>query len=165
MTTWIPVLVRAQHVEAVSRFIVELETATDSDIQAIPASLDISETPSAQSPSDRLTWSRDDLIRLAKGSTATTDRWRRAMDVCVENPGAFLPTAEIASRSGMTLAEWRDAPRKISRHLKAHFPNVPRDSNNDPIWPLIAKTVPEYPGQVSWAMTPETAQIWKEIRA
>lgn len=170
MNRWIPVLVRAEHVEAVSRFIVELEMKSalspeGTFNQMIPGEVHIEESPISPLTPGQSMWSKEDLKRLAVGSTATTARWARAMDVCAENPGTFLPTTEIANRSGMTLAEWRDAPRKISRHLKAHFPNVPRNESDEPVWPLLAKSRPEYPGQVSWAISEDTARIWKEIRA
>jgi hypothetical protein len=43
-----------------------------------------------------------------------------------EEPKKSLPTSEIAKRAGMTINEWRDVPRKITRLLRAHFPGFPR---------------------------------------
>lgn len=172
MTRWIPVLVRLEDLEAVSRFIGGLESSRTDDqgdeVTQLVGSQSVAEATSdvgADGLTSRVSWSYEDLERLAKGETATTARWTRALDVCAAVPETFLPTSEIAKRSGMSIAEWRDAPRKITRHLKANYPNVPRDENGDAYWPLQAKSVPEYPGEVSWAITSDMARLWKQVRS
>lgn len=171
MSKWIPVLVRAEDVEDVTRLILEREAARNQDdIDSVIEVLQDqgtsrSDQADASKDDSRQSWSVEDLGRLAKGDTATTERWARALDVCAKEPENYLPTTVIAERSGMTVAEWRDAPRKISRHLKAHYPNVPKDENGDACWPLHAWSKPEYPGQVSWAITAEMARLWNQVRA
>ena len=96
-----------------------------------------SASPEEEQLAAHIPWSVEDLARLAEGRTATTQRWARAMDVLVDaGPGTWLPTSQVARRSGMSINEWRDAPRKISRHLKVRYPNVPRDENGHAHWPL-----------------------------
>jgi hypothetical protein len=87
------------------------------------------------------------------------------MDVCCEvaGSGEWLSTSEAAKRAGMTISQWRDAPRKITRHLKAHYPNVPTDERGDHIWPLRAASMPGSP-EVHWAMNVEQARRWREVR-
>ncbi|WP_248581267.1 hypothetical protein [Nocardioides sp. InS609-2] len=63
----------------------------------------------------------------------------------------------------MTVNEWRDAPRKITRHLKANYPNVPLDSHGLHIWPLLAKGKPGSQ-EVHWAMNAEQASSWRKVR-
>lgn len=164
MARWIPVLVRLEDLDKVTRLLSDLELTRGEEDAADEVDVE-APAPSAGTPhAPKPVWSLQDLQRLAEGSTATTTRWARAMDVCAEVPETFLPTSEVARRAGMSIAEWRDAPRKISRHLKAHFPDVPRDQNDKAVWPLRAKTVPEHPGEVSWAMSAEMAHLWKQVR-
>lgn len=172
MSRWIPVLVRLEHLEAVTRFIGELEASRGADnvgdmIEFVEATGGVhSFAAERRAELDaRPSWTLEDLQRLARGETATTERWARALDVCAAAPETYLPTSEIARRSGMTIAQWRDAPRKIARHLKAQYPHVPRDEKGDAVWPLLAKSVPEHPGEVSWAITSEMARLWKQVRS
>jgi hypothetical protein len=72
------------------------------------------------------------LATLAQGKTATTERWALAMNVSAEAPeknGSRRPKSP--KRAGMTTIQWRDAPRKITRHPRAHFSDVPKDENGD----------------------------------
>lgn len=172
MSKWIPVLVRLEDLEAITRLIGELESSrteydVDQSIEFVESHSDAGATATDRPAelASRVSWTSEDLQRLAKGETATTARWARALDVCASSPETYLPTSEIAKRSGMTIAEWRDAPRKITRHLKANYPNVPRDEKGDAVWPLRAKSVPENPGEVSWAITSDMARLWKQVRS
>ena len=67
-------------------------------------------------------WSTDDLRQIIDTAPTykTMARWARAMDVASDHPEEFLSTAQIASESGMSINEWRDAPRKLPQHLTAH---------------------------------------------
>jgi hypothetical protein len=87
-------------------------------------------------------------------------RWARAMDVASEHPEEFLSTVQIANASGMSINEWRDAPRKLPQHLTAHFP-----ANIE--WPLAAVGGRELgkDDQVYWGITAEQAQRWLQVRA
>lgn len=105
-------------------------------------------------------WEVPDLIELASGRTVTTRRWALAMDVCADRAGEFLSTEEVASAAGMTVAQWRDAPRKISRHLARHYPQVPG-------WPLRGvpgRHLGHLDGQVYWAVNAEQARRWRQAR-
>jgi hypothetical protein len=111
--------------KAVMRFMKELAEARTDDGVDDPVELVAGPTgedaatatggPAGFAP--RPSWDLEDLQRLANGETATTARWARALDVCAESPETYFPTSEIAKRSGMRLAEWRDAPRKSRRIL------------------------------------------------
>lgn len=170
MSRWIPVLVRLEDYDTVTRLVAERELERpDNDFDQ---AVQLAEVPSAEARvaepgelSERPLWSVEDLRRLAEGTTDTTERWTRALDVCAEQPGTYLPTSEVARRTGMSIPQWRDAPRKITRHLNKHYPNVPRDRRGDPVWPLHAKTRPEHPSEVSWAISPEMAVLWRQARS
>lgn len=173
MSKWIPILVRSDYVQDVMALVIKLESAfsedTEGDEHALPTAMPRDARPSPVTINEVLqphqTWSLEDLKQLALGSTETTRRWTLAMDACAAHPGEFFPTSEIAARTGMSIAEWRDAPRKISRHLKAHYPSVPLSPEGFHIWPLVAQTRPEYPNEVSWSMTPEMSELWKQARS
>lgn len=174
MSKWIPILVRADYVQNVMDMIVELEASFPDAIDprehmtvtpGSPAAATLLPSDTDASEPDWLVWSVEDLKRLAAGSTVTTQRWTLAMDACSEHPGEYFSTSEIAEMTGMTIAEWRDAPRKITRHLKTHYDTVPVNADGNQMWPLHAKTRPEHPDEVSWMMTPATADRWKQARA
>lgn len=113
-------------------------------------------------------WSVEDLARLAKGETATTERWARALDVCSEaGPAVWLPSSVVAQRCELTINEWRDAPRKISRHLEKHYPDVPVNPEGEHFWPLVTggEGIADNGGEVWWTITAEQKKRWDEVRA
>lgn len=149
MATWIPVLVRLEDYAEITAQVAAREAARPAgqpitpfdQVRALghlpPASPPA--TPEAKKLAAHIPWDVEDLARLAEGRTTTTQRWTRALDVMVDaEPGTWLPTSDVARRSGMTINEWRDAPRKIARHLQARYPNVPKDENPDAYWPLAS---------------------------
>ena len=177
MSTWIPVLVRLEDYPEITAQIAAREAdrsdgepvtpvdrvrgLDDQEVDARPTS------PEEKKLAAHLPWSVEDLARLAEGRTSTTERWARALDVLVDSgPGTWLPTSEVARRSGMTINEWRDAPRKISRHLRAHYPNVPKNSRGEAHWPLCVggRGISDNGGEAWWAITPEMAARWREVR-
>ncbi|QNK52668.1 hypothetical protein H7F30_14070 [Dermacoccus sp. PAMC28757] len=174
MSKWIPILVRTDYVQNVMDLLASLEQDFPDSIKPGKQVTITPETTAVGSPalsdidpleSDELTWSVEDLKRLAAGSTVTTRRWTLAMDACAEHPGEYFSTSEIAEMTGMSIAEWRDAPRKITRHLKTHYEAIPLNADGNQAWPLRARTRPEHPDEVSWMMTPATAERWKQARA
>lgn len=105
-------------------------------------------------------WSVEDLRRLAKGETVTTQRWAQVLDLCSQRVGEFLSTQDVAAHTGMRVEEWRDAPRKIQRHLDRHYPNVPG-------WPLAAvsgRKLGHTYDQAYWAINDEQASRWMTVR-
>lgn len=174
MSTWVPVLVRIEDYTEITTLVAKREATRDDSGPQVPLP-EVRDLTSLTSPrlshedqelALRASWSLEDLGRLARGDTATTRRWTRAMDVCAESPQTWLTTSQIAERSGMTTNEWRDAPRKISRHLRAHYPDVPKDQYGDAYWPLCPRSnLPGSSGEVSWAITAEMADLWHQVRA
>lgn len=59
------------------------------------------------------------------------------MDAIAAGGANWYTTSEVAEMSGLTVNEWRDAPRKISRHLKAHYQDAPVHDGSIS-WPLLA---------------------------
>lgn len=108
-------------------------------------------------------WPEGALQRLAQSTSVTAQRWAMAMDAIAQGGQDWYTTSEVAQLSGLTINEWRDAPRKISRHLKAHYPDVPVHKGNL-AWPLRPWTNPDRPTEVSWGMPPVTKQRWLQIR-
>lgn len=115
-------------------------------------------------------WPPSALARLAEGSTLTTHRWARVMDLCAEEPGATFSTEEVSTKTGIPVNEWRDACRKIGAHLKKHYPDVPlweRDPHiGEPMWPLVAISGRHLKvrDQLYVGITEEQAERWKEVR-
>jgi hypothetical protein len=177
MTKWIPVLVRLDDYAEITNLIAKHEADRNDGEPITPVrevrdlgSLGVVVKPMSyedEQLANHVPWSLEDLATLAQGKTATTERWSRAMDVCAGAPEKWLPTSEIAKRAGMTTNEWRDAPRKITRHLRAHFPDVPKDENGDAWWPLSVggSGIPANGGEVWWAITVEMALRWRKVRA
>lgn len=83
-------------------------------------------------------------------------------NVAASDSQVWFTTSEIAEWAGMTMNEWRDAPRKLPQHLKANYPNVPRAENVRLAWPLLAWSLTN--AELSWAMPPETKAAWRKIR-
>lgn len=105
-------------------------------------------------------WSVADLRKLATSKALTAQRWARAMDVCSSEPERFFSTQEVAELSGMSVNEWRDAPRKISRHLASNYPGAPG-------WPLVVasgRNLGHAYDQAYWAITDLQAQRWSEAK-
>lgn len=108
-------------------------------------------------------WPEKALRRLAASSSLTAERWVRAMDAIAVGDADWYSTSEVAQLSGLTVNEWRDAPRKISRHLKAHYQDVPVHEGHL-VWPLRAGGQPDKPDEVSWGMSPVTKGRWLQLR-
>lgn len=176
--TWLPVLVRLEHYTQVADYVASLEanrpshTDDEDNDQSTsggptPITLLSSRTQSP-APGDldslgRPLWSVEDLKRLAAGHTVTTQRWTQAIDLCAQSPNLFIPSSEIAERTGMGIEEWRSAARQITRHLAKHYQQVPLWEGH-PVWPLHAQSISDYPGQVSWVISPEMADLWRQAR-
>ncbi|MGQ0630017.1 MAG: hypothetical protein ACT4P1_03180 [Sporichthyaceae bacterium] len=176
MSKWLPLLVRIEDYAEITALIAQRETARgDEGVRhVITTSPEVAGNLAADQEEEKLArrdpWSLEDLATLARGLTLTTARWTRAMDVCTqarEKGEIWLPTSKVAQLAGMEINEWRDAPRKISRHLKANFPNVPRDHHGDHFWPLCpgGGDLPANGGEVWWAITAEMARRWRQVRA
>ncbi|MFK5645127.1 hypothetical protein ACI3ET_01245 [Ornithinimicrobium sp. LYQ121] len=108
-------------------------------------------------------WSEEPLRRLSESRSLTALRWARAMDAVAQGSQDWYTTTEVAKASGLTINEWRDAPRKISRHLKVHYTDVPLHEGHY-TWPLRPWTNPDKPGEVSWGMAPASKERWLTIR-
>lgn len=108
-------------------------------------------------------WPEEALERLAESEAVTAQRWVRALDVCAASEKDWLTTSEVAYRAGMPINEWRDAPRKIPRHLRTHYPDLPESPAGGLAWPLVAHGMPGS-GEISWAMTETTRQRWRTVR-
>lgn len=175
---WIPVLVDSEDYDDVTAIVAERARSRGVTSSAMPpiAVPGLSGPASAASEGDQfaraataaltghIPWDTDDLERLADPDNRfeTARRWVRAMDVClahVDDPFPFISTEQVCEESGMTLNQWRDAPRKLPAHLTAHYPNA-RD------WPLVAIEGRKVgrDNQIYWALTHEQAKRWKRVR-
>ncbi len=170
MSKWVPVLVRLEDYAEITALVADREAGRSDATTEVSVSPEIPGTASVNAHDAQLEswtpWSIDDLRALSEGTSETAKRWTLAMDACCEVVGTdhhWLSTSEVAERTGMSINEWRDAPRKITRHLKANYPNVPLDSKGDHIWPLLAKGKPGSQ-EVHWAMNTEQAKRWRQVR-
>ena len=168
MTRWIPLLVRAEDYAELARQVAAAEAKRPHEPATTPGTrVALAETPRAATKAEELLaqlkpWSLDDLrqIVLTAPTYKTMARWSLAMDAASDHPEEFLSTVQIASLSGMTINEWRDAPRKLPQHLAAHFP-----ANIE--WPLMAVggRALGKDDQVYWGITIEQAKRWIRVRA
>lgn len=163
--TWIPLLVpQEDYAELAALVLARTATRGGPDWSEVAPSVvrDTRNSPDAVDALARFrSWSVDDLRQLANSSVTTAQRWRRAMDACARHVGEFLSTRQVADATGMSVNEWRDASRKISRHLTANYPGAPG-------WPLViqsARQVGESDDQAYWAITPDQAALWAQARA
>lgn len=169
MTSWIPLLVRTEDFSEFAAMVAEREVDREEDdtpiavASAVPST--VPEEPDgltallASYPS----WPETALRRLAAGAALTAQRWTRALDVvAASDDQTWFTTSQIAEKSGMTINEWRDAPRKLPRHLKANYPDAPRHADGQIAWPLVAKSITS--AELSWAMTDETKAAWRRVR-
>lgn len=158
---WVPVLVPEVDYLDVCEFVAARQAERAG---GLPQSADGGE-PTGSDP--RLTaspaWPEEALRRLASSESVTAQRWARAMDAIAQGDQDWYTTSEVAELSGLSVNEWRDAPRKITRHLKAHYTDVPLH-NGHLVWPLRPWTNPAKPSEVSWGMPPMTKQRWLKIR-
>ena len=168
MSKWIPLLVRIEDYSELASQVAAREAKRPDEAGPTPEPrVALGETPRAATKAEELLarlkpWSLGELRQIIDTAPTykTMARWARAMDVASEHPEEFLSTAQIANVSGMSINEWRDAPRKLPQHLTAHFPA-------DIEWPLAAVGGRELgkDDQVYWGATVEQAQRWLQVRA
>lgn len=177
--SWIPVLVDIEDYHEITAMVAERARARGasgaSELPAIavvgPTSRTLN-TPdgdqyartAAAALESQIAWELEDLERLADPETRfeTARRWALAMDAClkhIDDPFPFISTEQVCNESGMTLNQWRDAPRKLPAHLAKHYPNVRN-------WPLAAIEGRKVgrDNQIYWALTQEQAQRWRQVR-
>jgi hypothetical protein len=170
--TWIPLLVRSEDYAEFAAMVADREMVRDDEEEPAPPVLEVAIGEGrAKTGSDRyeavlaaefaklLPWELADLERLANSSVLTAQRWALAMDVCTAHEGEFLSTEQVCAESGMSINEWRDAPRKLPRHLASHYPAGLG-------WPLRGVWGRQLgrENQVYWAITPEQAKRWRQVR-
>ena len=167
MSKWVPLLVRIEDYSELASQVAAREAERPDESGPTPETrVALAATPRAATKAEELLarlkpWSTDDLRQIIDTAPTykTMARWARAMDVAAEHPEEFLSTAQIASEAGMTINEWRDAPRKLPQHLTAHFA-----ANIE--WPLAGVGGRELgkDDQVYWGLTAEQAQRWLRAR-
>ncbi len=172
--TWIPLLVRAADYNEFAAMVVDREASANEEEWPVPPALEVVDSGLRQAQersskyqnivnaelSKLLPWEVADLERLAGSEYKTAQRWALALDVCTTHPGELLSTERVCAESGMTIRQWRDAPKKLPQHLKHHYPDVPG-------WPLVGvwgKAIGGE-GQVFWGITREQADRWTAVRA
>ena len=169
MTRWIPVLVRLEDYADIAAVVAERESKRPAEAAQTAPHIEVTARTATADPASsavleaHVPWERDDLSRVAQGLTITTQRWTAALDECAKVPGQWLTTSEVAKRTGLRVNEWRDASRKLPRHLKTHYPTVPVGADGRSEGPLAVWTAPRAQ-EVSWAITPEMARRWAQVR-
>lgn len=169
MSKWVPILVRLEDFAEIATLVADRELGRDDsecEVDSAECSTKVMVSSEAAQQIPDMSWSIEDLQALAKGASETAKRWALAMDACCEvasSDNPWLSTSEVAARSGMSINEWRDAPRKITRHLKANFPNVPTDSDGQQAWPLRGEGKPGSQ-EIHWSMSVEQAKRWRQVR-
>ena len=167
MSEWIPLLVRAEDYAEFATTVANREAGREGGQISVTlgrpttAAAQVS-SPADQSLSEYPTWPEAALKKLSTFDSATAQRWTKALDaISSDEKQAWFTTSEVAERAGMSVNEWRDAARKMPRHIKAHFPDVPV-TEDGPAWPLLANSFTS--AEVSWGMTADTRASWREVR-
>lgn len=163
---WIPLLVPEQDYVELAELVAKRVSSREVADSDLTVQSDLSSVPPAGDPAEAALrkhepWDVAELRRLASSDIVTAQRWARAIDVCAGHVGQFLSTQQVAAESGMSINEWRDAPRKITRHLASHYPAV------NGTWPLVVvsgKQLGHSYDQAYWAITEEQAKRWAEAR-
>ena len=105
-------------------------------------------------------WTLEELARVAKGRTFTTEVLTQILDVLVEDPGTWMTSAELAAQIGREPESIRRIWTHVSRHINKRYPGLP--------WPLRARWGPNFDhprdAVVYYCMTDEEATLWREVR-
>lgn len=166
MSKWIPLLVREQDYLELAALVASREAGRNAESTGWPADsqpvdLTASSTREGKLLATLKPWSVVSLRQLADSAEtyATAMRWSKAMDVMLNHVGEFISSAQLAHEAGMTINQWRDAPRKLPSHLEKHYePQLG--------WPLKAVGGRELrkDDQVYWGITKEQAARWSQVR-
>lgn len=166
MSNWVPLLVRLEDYAELANQVAASEARRPVEAEPTATRVALTKTPGSPTKAQELLaqlkpWNLDELRQIDANAPIykTMARWALAMDVASDHPEEFLSTAQIASESGMSINEWRDAPRKLPQHLTAHF-------RAGLEWPLRAVGGRELgrDDQVYWGITLEQARRWKQVR-
>jgi hypothetical protein len=165
VSTWIPLLVRQEDYTEFAAQVALREISRETTGASPTVTLGTATGPATKESellSTLKTWSTEALRRLAESGDAfaTAERWGKAMDVMCKHVGEFISSAQLAEEAGMSINQWRDAPRKLPAHLEKHYePGIE--------WPLKAVGGRELKkdDQVYWGITAEQAQRWLQVRS
>ncbi len=164
---WLPVLVRTEDYLPVATLIATREaqrqgthsgTAPAAPRAVADGQIGIA-PPAEYGPEVHLVaWPVEQFTKLAESSFTTAQRWVQAIDVVAKYEGRLLSSEQVAAMAKMPIAAWRDAPRKITRHLEAHY--------TVPGWPLYAVGGRKLglDDQVYWGISTEQALRWRQAR-
>lgn len=167
-TTWTPILVPTEHYIDIATMIqqrldelgFEATTGSTIDIRLLPQA-PAEDNHGVQAALDNhVPWAIENLTALIHNPTATAQRWRMAIDVCMNHIGEFIPTETIAAESGMSVNVWRSACRKMTVHQRATYPS-------EATWPLATasgRDIGEPVGPLYVALTEEQATRWSEAK-
>lgn len=169
--SWIPILIPAEHHADITALVRhrldELGFAGASDgVVEIRLRDDPDSQPHAGGDhagilDDHDPWAVDNLAALLRNPTTTAQRWVKAIDVCANHVAEFVPTETIAEESGMTVANWRAACRKMTVHQRATYPG-------ETSWPLATasgRAIGRPAGPLYVALTSEQARRWAEAKS
>jgi hypothetical protein len=168
MADWIPLLVRAEDYPELSALVAAREAGrTDGD----PPSLRTSTSQIAgvgagaviqQAWSRFRSWPVESLRQLAdsRRTYRTAERWCLAIEVACDHTNALISSAQMAEEAGMSINEWRDAPRKLPQHLKAHYP----EGLGLPLLDIAGRDIGK-DDQIYWGISSEQRDRWRQACA
>lgn len=174
-STWIPLLVPENHYLELAALVAErldelgFDRAASDTIEirlAVSDGAHSADHPRELSAADKklaahIPWTVENLRRLIASETVTAQRWVRALDVCMNHVGEFVSTQQIAEESGMTIADWRSACRKMKAHQRTNYPD------ETSWWPLAGeggRILGHSYDQLYVAITPAQAERWAEAK-
>lgn len=172
-SAWIPVLVPEEHhAELVTMIEARLkELGFDASLaDSVEIRLAAPMTRGAGATSDtsagdralaaHLAWGVESLRLLLANTTATAQRWSKALDVCAAEPGEWISTQDIAGRSGLSINEWRDACRKMASHQRKNY----LDEAGWPLANIMGRHLGHSYDQLYVAITSEQAGRWAQAK-
>lgn len=168
MSDWIPLLVRAEDYAELSALVAARE-ADRTDRAWTPGRVATSEASIAGTGAvvedawaRFRAWPVESLRQLADSRRIyrTAERWCLAIDVACDHTNALISSAQMAEEAGMSINEWRDAPRKLPQHLKAHY----QEGLGLPLLDIAGRDIGK-DDQVYWGISAEQRDRWRQANA
>jgi hypothetical protein len=168
MADWIPLLVRADDYAELSALVATREAGrTDGTLPSMRVATSTRSIAGAGAVIEEAwarfrPWPVESLRQLAdsRRTYKTAERWCLAIDVACDHVNALISSVQMAEEAGMSISEWRDAPRKLPQHLRAHYP----EGLGLPLLDVAGRDIGK-DDQIYWGLSSEQRDRWRQANA
>lgn len=141
---------------------VRVSTGTPETVPAPEAQVAADSEDKSSETLPSISWSVDDLARLASTSLFTTRQVALVLDVLAEKPGEWFTTTDLVNRIDIVRSNLKGVLSALTRHVRKHYARAN--------WPMTAVWGPDigdgFPGEVHYRFDDEDrAATWREARA